>query len=259
MKDFVAIDFETANPQRVSACAFGYARVRSGEIVEKSSWLVKPIGGHAEFQSKIHGIKEEHTHDKPTFADIYPACRAVFDEPVVAHSQFDKQVLGALSSHFKLGITFRYTDSSMLAKTVLPELKNSKLATLAKHFNLPDFRHHDAGEDAATCASVFVRLVALGPAHVESCGDSPTSVAIPGDPFSEFKVMIESIVSDSAVDYKEAHELYYWLQDHEQVREKYGTLFNRLETAIEDGLLDKEEASGVRKQLGDILRRWRRA
>ena len=27
MQEFIAIDFETANPKRVSACALGYAKV----------------------------------------------------------------------------------------------------------------------------------------------------------------------------------------------------------------------------------------
>ena len=27
MKDFIAIDFETGNPKRVSACSLGYAKV----------------------------------------------------------------------------------------------------------------------------------------------------------------------------------------------------------------------------------------
>jgi DNA polymerase-3 subunit epsilon len=72
MKDFIAIDFETANPQRVSACALGYARVCDSEIKESHVYLIRPVGGHAEFQSKIHGIKEEHTFDKPHFGELFP-------------------------------------------------------------------------------------------------------------------------------------------------------------------------------------------
>ena len=58
MQEFIAIDFETANPKRVSACALGYAKVRNCEIIETNGFLIKPVGGHAPFQSKIHGIKE---------------------------------------------------------------------------------------------------------------------------------------------------------------------------------------------------------
>ena len=65
MQEFIAIDFETANPKRVSACALGYVKVSNREIAETRGYLIKPVGGHAPFQSKIHGIKDEHTFDKP--------------------------------------------------------------------------------------------------------------------------------------------------------------------------------------------------
>jgi len=71
MKDFIAIDFETGNPKRVSACALGWAKVTEGEIVDTKGYLIKPVGGHAEFQSKIHGIKECHTCTKPEFWELF--------------------------------------------------------------------------------------------------------------------------------------------------------------------------------------------
>lgn len=37
MKDFAAIDFETANEQRTSVCSVGVVIVRDGEIVDASS------------------------------------------------------------------------------------------------------------------------------------------------------------------------------------------------------------------------------
>lgn len=42
MKDFVAIDFETANGYRSSVCSVGLIIVRDGEITEKIYELIKP-------------------------------------------------------------------------------------------------------------------------------------------------------------------------------------------------------------------------
>ena len=95
MQEFIAIDFETANPKRVSACALGYAKVCNCNIIETNGYLIKPIGGHAPFQSKIHGIKEEHTFDKPEFGELFPKIQDIFKYPLVAHSLFDKQVLNS--------------------------------------------------------------------------------------------------------------------------------------------------------------------
>ncbi len=103
MRDFIAIDFETANPKRVSACALGYAWVVNGQVIKSNSHLIKPVGGHAPFQSQIHGIKEEHTFDKPDFGALFPEIKGIFQSILVAHSCFDQQVLLALSAYFGLG------------------------------------------------------------------------------------------------------------------------------------------------------------
>ena len=42
MKDFAAIDFETANYERSSVCSVGLVIVRGGEIVDKFYSLIKP-------------------------------------------------------------------------------------------------------------------------------------------------------------------------------------------------------------------------
>ena len=93
MREFISIDFETGNPKRVSACAIGYAKVSDGAVTESNGYLIKPVGGHASFQSKIHGIKEEHTNDQPDFGKLFPELQHIFSYPLVAHSLFDKQVL----------------------------------------------------------------------------------------------------------------------------------------------------------------------
>ena len=42
MKDFAAIDFETANEQRTSVCSVGVVVVRDGEIADSYYSLIRP-------------------------------------------------------------------------------------------------------------------------------------------------------------------------------------------------------------------------
>lgn len=42
MKDFAAINFETANQQRTSVCSVGIVIVRDGEIADSYYNLIKP-------------------------------------------------------------------------------------------------------------------------------------------------------------------------------------------------------------------------
>ncbi|WP_373498435.1 exonuclease domain-containing protein [Desulfococcus sp.] len=245
MQEFIAIDFETANPKRVSACALGYAKVRNCEIIETNGFLIKPVGGHAPFQSKIHGIKEEHTFDKPHFGELFPIIKEIFKYPLVAHSLFDKQVLNALSDHFDLGLSFEYIDSSAVAKDKLPNLKNCKLTTLVKHFGFPAFKHHDATEDSIACARIFLKLI-----NDEREGPLKSI----SDEASEFKGIVMGILADDEVNYKEAYELLYWLEDHAEIAKKYKNLYMRTKEVLEDDHLDNVEAIEMKYILNNLLK-----
>jgi len=245
MQEFIAIDFETANPKRVSACALGYAKVRNYEIIETEGYLMKPVGGHAPFQSKIHGIKEEHTFDKPDFGQLFPEIQGIFKYPLVAHSLFDKQVLNALSDHFDLGLSFEYTDSSAVAKDKLPTIKNCKLKTLVKHFGLPAFKHHDATEDSIACAKIFLKLIKT---------QEEKSLRSISDEASEFKGIVMGILADGEVNYKEAYELLYWLEDHAEIAAQYKNIYMKTKEVLEDDFLDNIEAIEMKHILDNLLK-----
>ena len=244
MKEFIAIDFETANPKRVSACALGYAKVRDCEIIETNGYLIKPVGGHAPFQSKIHGIKEEHTIDKPEFGELFPEIQDIFNYPLVAHSLFDKQVLNALSSHFALELNFEYTNSCAVAKKQLPNIKNHKLKTLTKHFGIPKFKHHDATEDSIACAKIFLKLREY---EKQEPVKSIEAEAI------EFKVIVMGILADDEVNYKEAYQLLYWLEDHTEIAAQHQNIYLKTKEVLEDDYLDKVEAIEMKSLLNNVL------
>ena len=57
MKDFAAIDFETANNERSSVCSVGIVIVRGGEIVDKFYSLIKPEPEYYNYWcSQVHGL-----------------------------------------------------------------------------------------------------------------------------------------------------------------------------------------------------------
>lgn len=245
MQEFIAIDFETANPKRVSACALGYAKVQNCKIIETNGYLIKPVGGHAPFQSKIHGIKEEHTYDKPDFGELFPEVQDIFKYPLVAHSLFDKQVLNALSDHFDLGLSFEYTDSSAVAKDKLPDVKNCKLKTLVKYFGLPAFKHHDATEDSIACARIFLKLIE---------NEKEGSLKSISDEASEFKGIVTGILADEEVNYKEAYELLYWLEDHSEIAAQHQDIYMKTKEVLADDYLDNIEAVEMKRLLENFLK-----
>ena len=68
MRDFAAIDFETANNERTSVCSVGVVIVRNGEIVDTFYSLIQPEPNYYNYWcSQVHGLSREDTEDAPVF------------------------------------------------------------------------------------------------------------------------------------------------------------------------------------------------
>jgi len=157
--DFVAIDFETANKERSSACALGIAVVRNGQIIKKNHWLLKPPQNYfSPFNISIHGITEDTVKDKPDFKELWPTIRRYFEnEVVVAHyAGFDIGVLQEVLNEYEIDYPqFSYSCSRIIAKKVWPNRINYGLKVVAEFLGIK-FVHHDAEEDARACAQIVI-------------------------------------------------------------------------------------------------------
>ncbi|MDL2309791.1 3'-5' exoribonuclease, partial [Parabacteroides sp. OttesenSCG-928-B22] len=72
MKDFAAIDFETANQQRTSVCSVGIVIVRDGVITEKFYRLIRPEPDYYSYWNmQVHGITPADTENAPVFSDVW--------------------------------------------------------------------------------------------------------------------------------------------------------------------------------------------
>ena len=104
MTTFVAIDFETANHRRDSACAVGLATGCNGRIVASHTYAIRPPTPQFSF-TRIHGVRWEDVRDAPTFGDLWPTLRGWIDnvEFLAAHNaSFDRSVLLACCARYRL-------------------------------------------------------------------------------------------------------------------------------------------------------------
>ena len=155
--DYVAIDFETANEKRSSACAIGLAVVKNNEIVHKNSWLIRPPKNRFSlFNISIHGIEPDDVRDAPEFKDLWPALSPYFDGGhVIAHNAgFDMGVLrGCLELYGLSYPKFNYDCTLRIARGVWPSLKKHGLNHVAEHLGV-SLAHHDALDDAIAAAKI---------------------------------------------------------------------------------------------------------
>lgn len=158
IQSFTAIDFETANYQRNSACQLGVAVVESGQIVDTQSWLIKPPSSLFSF-TYLHGIDYDMVKHQPTFRELWNVVHPYIANRVVAahNAPFDISVLVAALNHYGLAVPqFQVIDSLTVARRTWPELPNHKLDTVARRLRC-DLKHHDAKSDALVCAQIILQ------------------------------------------------------------------------------------------------------
>ncbi len=157
MKDFVALDFETADYGADSACAIGLVRVSQGEIVRRTYHLIRPPRSRIVF-SHIHGIYWRDVANEPTFAELWPTLALEFEgiEFIAAHNApFDRGVLNACCLAAEVpapDAPFRCT--VQLARKVW-QIRPTKLSNVCDVLNIP-LNHHHAGSDAEACARIVI-------------------------------------------------------------------------------------------------------
>jgi DNA polymerase-3 subunit epsilon len=162
---FASLDFETANPSRVSICAAGVAVFENGQLTEAPYWLVRPPAGHGWFHEDFidcHGLTHLDVLEAAEFPEIAPdlLARLTQADLVIAHNAaFDIGHLRETLDHFGLPRPeFDYVCTCQLARRVWPELPSYGLKALTAHIG-HDFNHHHAQADAEAAGRVLLAMM----------------------------------------------------------------------------------------------------
>jgi DNA polymerase-3 subunit epsilon len=158
----IALDFETANERRDSACAVGLAWIAGGRVVRRESRLIRPPDlRFSPGNIRVHGILPADVRDKPDFpsvmAEFLPDLASGL---ILAHNAgFDLGVLRAsLAAYGVRPPAFSYLCTVQIARRVFPAEEGCGLGKVAARLGIR-FAHHDAGEDAYACAEIALAAV----------------------------------------------------------------------------------------------------
>lgn len=155
MRNFTAIDFETAQGCRWSICQVGLVRVENGIITQEVNVLVQPPYNYYWNRfTDIHGIAAKDTLNSPTFAQVWHQIAPYIEnQNVVAHNGFgfDFPVLSKTLDYYNLS-TPDYN------KFCTYKIYRTNLADLCRKHNIP-LNHHDALSDAKACAELYLKYL----------------------------------------------------------------------------------------------------
>lgn len=162
MKDFAAIDFETANARRSSVCSVGIVIVRDGEIVDRFYSLIRPFPNYyTSWTTDVHGLTFKDTVSAPEFPDVWKeVAPRIAGLPLVAHNRpFDESCLKAVFEEYGMeypGYEFHCTLAASRRCLDLPSCQ-LHLAAAACGYDLKN--HHHALADAEACAAIALKIL----------------------------------------------------------------------------------------------------
>ncbi len=160
---FVAIDFETANSSRASACALGMTKVINGEVVASKYEIFLPPVGCDHFEPRniaIHKIIPAIVANKPRFGEFWDSFQKFIEDlPIVAHNaSFDLSVLRAsLNASDIEWPELNYACTMVMSREIF-KITSHTLPFVAHQAMVPwdTNLHHDALYDSRICAEIAI-------------------------------------------------------------------------------------------------------
>lgn len=163
MSKFLAIDFETANDHKLSACSVGIVLFDKKNINGKFESLIRPPTYYDHLwrtNYNIHGISKNVYMKARTFPQVWQSLQnkySISNSTIVCHNAgFDMNILLELFLHYKISAPkFYYLDTINIAKLTW-DSQNYRLSTLASRLKIP-LNHHDALSDSLACAKIAMK------------------------------------------------------------------------------------------------------
>jgi len=162
MKDFAAIDFETANCERTSVCSVGVVIYRNGKKADEFYSLIKPEPEYYNYRcSQVHGLTAKDTRNAPVFPDVWRQIEPLIaDLPLVAHNKaFDESCLKAVFRCYQMDYPdYPFFCTLKQSRKVWPDGPHN-LDIIAERCGFVLNNHHHALADAEACAAIALEIL----------------------------------------------------------------------------------------------------
>lgn len=162
-EEMIVFDIETTglSVQNCKITEIGAVKVQNGQVLDTFNTFVNPGMHIPENITELTGITDEMVADAPS---VDEALRAFFafteDRLLIAHNAgFDTSFIRRAAEECGLPFENSYLDTVSMSRYVNPELKRHRLDTLAEYFDLGDFNHHRASDDAEMLAYIFFKMI----------------------------------------------------------------------------------------------------
>ena len=159
--EYVAFDLETTGLYRHDTIIeIGAVLMRRGVEIDRFQSFVDPGRSLHPKIAKLTGITDAMLAGAPTLAQILPKFREfVGDRVLVAHNaDFDANFIRRACEDLGIEWDMTYVDTLTISQCLMPDMGRFSLDVVAKKFDMADFNHHRAGDDALVCGRIAGKL-----------------------------------------------------------------------------------------------------
>ncbi len=163
--EFVVFDVETTglSAERDTIIEIGAVKIKDRKITDSFGTFVNPCRPIPENITNLTGIDDTMVASAPTIdTALKNFYEFIGDADLVAHNaKFDTSFIKNAAMRSSMDYHFACIDTLELARGLIKEIKNYKLDTLTKYFDISLKNHHRATDDAAATGEVFLKLCEL--------------------------------------------------------------------------------------------------
>ena len=160
--EMIVFDLETTglSNRTCKIIEIGAVKIKAGEVIDVFDTFVDPEEHISEEITNLTSITDDMVRGAPK---EYEAIKMFFDfagdRMLIAHNaNFDVGFVRVAAERCGFPFSNTYLDTVGLSKYLNTDIKNHKLDTIAKHYQLEDFHHHRASDDAETLAKIFFEM-----------------------------------------------------------------------------------------------------
>lgn len=165
-EETVIFDIETTglSVQNCKITEIGAVKVKNGKITEKFNTFVNPEMPIPQEIVELTSITDEMVADAPKIKEALTSFFEFIggqDKLLVAHNaNFDTGFIRQAAKDCSMEFNNPYLDTVALSRFLNPDLKKHKLDVLAEYYNLGDFKHHRASDDAEMLGAIYIKMIA---------------------------------------------------------------------------------------------------
>ncbi len=161
--EMVVFDIETTGLSALNCkiTEIGAVKIKAGEVIDRFNTFVNPEMPIPEEIVSLTGITDDMVKNAPLVGAVLKDFLAFTGNALlIAHNaNFDVGFIRYYAEKSGLPFANPYLDTVALSRFLNPDLKRHKLDNLAKFYELGEFNHHRAVDDAEMLANIFFCMV----------------------------------------------------------------------------------------------------